>query len=518
MKNIFKKSVALFLGIAFLTSACSKFDDVNTNPDTPLKVTSGMLATKLILDMSQLPSTKGFLLDDLLCKYLGWFEKNQITQYNKFTRIDDGELSVTTFDDLVVLNNIDKMIEFAPNEKLKNSYMALGHFVRAHRFFSLTMVLGDIPYSEALKSESSQIYKPGYDTQKDVFLGILSELDEANRLFEIGDNFDGDPIYGGNVGKWRKLANTFQLQVLVSLSKRTDDTDLKVKTRFLDILNNRPVFSDNNDNFQLSYSNKANQKYPFYKDGNNFIIYNMVSSFIIDMLKGLNDYRLFYYANPSPVQISSGKSVSDWDAYKGVDVAAEFSVIGKVASSKDFSALNDRYSELPQGEPTFLLSYAQLNFFLAEAIVREWIPGDAKDYYEKGIRAAMKFVADNTPDNLQFNHGMKITDNYIDTYLQSAEVNLSTDKETQIKQIITQEYILGFMQIPYTPYYEYRRTGYPAFPVNPLSNLNVPSDKIPLRWMYPESESKFNSENLNEALQRQYNGNDDVNAAMWILK
>ena len=36
--------------------------------------------------------------------------------------------------------------------------------------------------------------------------------------------------------------------------------------------------------------------------------------------------------------------------------------------------------------------------------------------------------------------------------------------------------------------------------------------------MDPKSESDYNNENLNEALQRQFGGSDDVNALMWILK
>lgn len=43
-------------------------------------------------------------------------------------------------------------------------------------------------------------------------------------------------------------------------------------------------------------------------------------------------------------------------------------------------------------------------------------------------------------------------------------------------------------------------------------------DKIPMRYMYSDSESNFNKEQLNLALQRQWGGTDDVNNLMWILK
>ena len=55
-------------------------------------------------------------------------------------------------------------------------------------------------------------------------------------------------------------------------------------------------------------------------------------------------------------------------------------------------------------------------------------------------------------------------------------------------------------------------------PINPNTNLNTEKDKIPTRWMYPEAEFSYNPDNANEAVQRQYNGSDDVNKLMWILQ
>ncbi|MGJ1289404.1 hypothetical protein ACR79N_04820 [Sphingobacterium siyangense] len=46
---------------------------------------------------------------------------------------------------------------------------------------------------------------------------------------------------------------------------------------------------------------------------------------------------------------------------------------------------------------------------------------------------------------------------------------------------------------------------------------NAP-DKIPMRWRYPSLEYNYNSANLDEAMQRQYKGNDEINQLMWLLK
>ena len=78
--------------------------------------------------------------------------------------------------------------------------------------------------------------------------------------------------------------------------------------------------------------------------------------------------------------------------------------------------------------------------------------------------------------------------------------------------------VASFLQHPYDAYYDYRRTGYPVLPINPNTNLNTEKNKIPTRWMYPEAEFSYNPDNANEAVQRQYNGSDDVNKLMWILQ
>lgn len=511
MKTTYKHY--LLAGLVLLASAgCSHFDEINSNPDAASNVTAPMLATKLILNVTDetINSQKAFMQPFMLGKTILYTEFAEPQQYN--------DLGRTTYDVLPVLTNVEKMNAYAVSSTAKDSYAALGRFIRAWKFFGLTMRVGDIPYSNALKGETGGV-APTYDTQKQVFQGILNELDEANTLFAKGIKFDGDPIYGGDAAKWRKLVNTFELHVLLNLYKKTGDADLKVTDRFKDIVANRPLFQSNADNFQLIYSDLAGQRYPFYKLGNPSIIYTMVSGTLTDKLKALDDRRLFYYANPSPVQISKGKAVNDPTAYIGTDPSMVYADVSKIYATKDYSNVNSRYMELPAGEPVFLLSYAQLKFMLAEATVRGWITGTpAATHYSDGITAAMTFTTNNTPNDPAYHHNMPITVDYISSYVASAKVKLTGTAEQQIEQIETQRFISTFLQAPYDAFFENRRTGYPVFPVNPASNVNVPGTKLPVRWLYPQSELDYNGTNVKTALTSQYNGNDNTNEVMWIMK
>lgn len=506
MKKIYIISIAVVL--IFSVSSCSKFDEFNTDPDNTTKVTPQLLATNLILETMKYPSVgKDFLYKDMFAKYISYMEGATGYQYNKVER--------TSFATLVKLTNVKKMTDAAAGGVYEDSYKALGHFLRAYTFFNLTLKVGDIPYSEALQGEQG-VYNPKYDTQKDVFIGILNELEEASALFAGAKNFEGDPVYDGKVVKWQMAVNSLELKVLSHLWKKSADADLKVIERFNKLVTDNNLFKSNADNFQTTYSDVQVEYYPFYNS--NFRKYPIMSTTIVDKMKEYKDYRLFYFAEPSVAQIAAGLTAKNWDAYVGVDPSDDFNSISTRYNAKEISGINPRYYKLKQGEPTFLLSYAEQCFIIAEGILRGWTGGDADSFYKQGVTAAMQFVASNTPDDAAYHHGMKITSSIITTYLANTNVTLTGTTDEKLQKIWQQRYFMGFLQDGWNTYYEYRRTGYPLLPVDPSTNLNSDPDKIPVRWMYPEKELSYNRSNVEEAINRQYGGNDGVNELMWILK
>ena len=507
MKKLNQYIICLFLLHVFLTS-CNNFDDINTNPNAANNATPALLATKLLLNITKTGGSKNFVYDNFLNKQLAWGEGMESYQYNWFERTD--------FTDYKVLTNCAKMVEQASDDQ-KDAYQGLAYFMKAYKLFYFSLEVGDIPYSEALQGEVDNI-KPKYDTQKEVMLSILDDLDKAYESFSLANNFEGDPILKGNTDKWKKTITAFRLKVLINLSKKESDPDLKVKERFARLVSSATLMESNDDNFQLVYADKANQVYPFHNTQTKHAGYSIMSSTIIDVFKEYKDYRLFYYAKPAKVKTDEGIDASEWDAYIGINPALPFENIKSDYSNGKFSGLNARYTDLPSGEPLIRIGYAEQNFNLAEAALRGWISGDASVYYKKGIEASMNFIVDKTPDDVKYHYGRKLTPEVISDYLQSPAIQLGSDKEDNIKKVLTQKYLASFLQHPYDAYYDYRRTGYPVLPIDPNTNLNTNKNTIPLRWMYPMTEYSFNKENVDEAVKRQFNGVDDINKAMWILQ
>lgn len=516
MKFFKNKFLVLGTAASIALSGCSKFDQINTNPDATSTSRSEWLASSMLgsITFSDISNQKGFAQPFMLSKYTIWKEGGpESMQYNRFGRMG--------FDRLTVLRNVDPMIANATSDALKNSYTGLGHFIRAWQFFQTTMRVGDIPYSEAIKGESDKNIKPKYDAQKDVFLGILTELDKADEMFKNGADFSGDFIYGGKTAKWRKLVNSFQLYVLINLSKKASDASLNVAGRFQKIVSERPLMEDYTDNFAVTYQNSAGSCYPWSNtpvQTNPFIIYSALTTTYINPLKANQDRRLFFVAEPSSAKISAGGSPSDFSSYLGIEPSNKMADIVAAYNAGNFSAFNKRYEALFNAEPVGLLCVWDVKFMMAEAAVRGWISGTpAQTYYAAGIQQSMKFLMNYTP--VAYRHGVTMDDTYINSYPSTPGVALAGSSEDQIKQIITQKYLAGFLQnCDYNAWYENRRTGYPEFVLNPSTNLNTPADRFPKRWLYPSSELSNNGQNLDAAIQSQYAGNDNVNELMWLLK
>lgn len=502
--------MVLAAGIGF-SSCTKKFDDINTNPDKATSASSDWLATNILTAVTSgdISFNNNFRQPYTLGKYIGWTEKVSDYQYNKMVRVDFGRL--------LVLRDVAPMIKNATTTELKNTYDGFGHFIRAWQFFQTTMQVGDIPYSSAIQGAAGVI-QAKYDTQREVFKGILRELDQADSLLTNAVNFSGDFIYGGKADKWRRLANSFQLYVLINLSRKTGDAELDVINKFKTVAA-RPLMRDYNDNFAVTYTASAGYAYPWSNTAaqlNSFLDYPVLSGYLLDPMKASSDKRLFYMAEPSPAQLSAGMSASDYSAYLGIDPADELGVIVTSKTNGRTCAVNKRYEALYNAEPVGLLNYWDVQFILAEATVRGWIGGtDAQTYYANGIKSHMNFLVAHTPDS--YAHGMVMDEAYINAF--PSTVALSGTADNQIKQIITQKYIAGFFQnSDFNAWYENRRTGYPVFTLNANTNLNTPASAFPLRWMYPQKELDYNAKNVTSALADQYNGNDDPGGVMWLLK
>lgn len=486
---------------------CSKFDEINTNPDTTTNVPASMECTNIVLSVLRPGGdAMSFISTNALPKYVGFtvLGKNS-SQYNN--------TGSGSFGSMTLLPNIDAMLEAAKGSVMEDSYKGIGSFAKAYAFYKMTMWMGDIPYTDAGKGAEG-LLEPGYDTQEHVFKQILDELKAADQFFANGAKFSGDPSpYNGDPEKWRKAVNAFSLKVLMSLSAKENVASLDVKNRFAEIVAAGNLMDNTTGYLGLAYSTQ--NKHPL-SASTMFAPKTIVSKLLMDNLKLLNDRRLFYYCEPAAALIAAGYIESDTAAYNGVDVSMDYDAMNLDYKANKFSAINLRYLKEDACEPRMVMTYAEQQLILAEARVRGWITtGWAQTYYEEGVKSAL---SDIKATKESYAHNVPIDQAYIDGYF-TGEAAFKVTPDEQLKQIWMQGYILRFMQDADFSYFEYRRNKYPVFPINPASSLNENNTgAIPMRSLYPGSETNYNRKNLTDALNRQYEGYDEINKIMWLLK
>lgn len=533
------KIAAGFLAGAMILTSCSNFKDINTNPDATEVVNPSLIATGLITSLVQTTTGSAGFQSTIYQKQLGTYTgKTDVYQYNWISNDNFGAIRSLT--------NAQKMVEFA-SESMKDAYSGLYYFLKGWYFWRATMEVGDIPYTQALNISEYQY--PDYDPQKVVFAGILDDLAKADEFFGKSQyDFQGDPFYGGSCEKWRKATNVVRLKVLMSLQKRAEDTpELKVKETFQSVVSAGHLFTSNDDNLMAIFSESpASNRNPYHeKIELQNDMYWAAGKPIVDPLKEFEDYRLFYYF--APVQALTDEAqynfamangilpagtkmlkADDWNAYVGLDVAGIYSEIEKIWSNKCHSRTNEIYRYSYAGVPAIRLGYGDMNFILAEAAERGWISGSAKSYYDKGVKASLEFVKQwftpFTYNGVEYtpSHGRDITDSYIANYLKAEKTAYKEggSQTDRLHQIWMQSYIANYFNQSYDEYFNYRRNGYPVWPVNPNENLNDgDTSKIPSRWLYPTAEYDYNNEKRVAAVKAQgWGAEETVNDIMWVIK
>ncbi|TDQ79339.1 SusD/RagB family nutrient-binding outer membrane lipoprotein [Sphingobacterium yanglingense] len=407
------------------------------------------------------------------------------------------EWSTGSWDEFNILRDVQKVMTATSATEADK---AIAHILRAYNFFFLTRMYGDIPYTQALAGEQAgaPVYTPAYDTQKEVLLGILSELETANSILaQTPSRVNGDILYQGDLKKWQKFANSFSLKVLLSCSNQQSDTDLAVADRFKKIVSNPaqyPVFASAEDEVKVAYSDYELIRYPMYQD---FNVQNkrFLGKDLTNLMKTLQDPRLFFYGQPSQNALEQGLTAQDFNAYQGIDGSLSMPKATELASTGDYSRIHvTNYTTSPVGKPSLAFSYTEFMLLLQEAQLRGWFSGTAS-YYDHAITASFA------------HYGIQEQAN---SYLQLNA--LSTDTETALQQVYAQRYILFYHQGDFEPLFEYHRTGYPKLSFGE----GQATSSMPYRMMYPLSEQNTNTDHYQQALARQGMKTDNIMHKLWI--
>ena len=538
MKKITKTIIVFLFALGLiLTYACTKnFEDLNTNPK---------IVTADLID-------PGLLLTYVEWNGVVWSASYGNGTYGCFCgmdkRGDDAPFLETdapgewNFEYEYQINNLSNIIHLIENKTDKSDLVnkqAIARILKAWSVSKLTDTYGDVPYSESCLPQDQAIYNPKYDTQKSIYEDLFKELKEAAAQLDASKASFGnaDLIYGGDVAKWKKLANSLRLRM--ALRVRYVDQAL-AQAQLSDLTEAGLMTSLSEDAYILNNTDFPDHLNPrYYRIVNYSTISEEVQTHMVMINTMLNDGinidpRIRLYADTVMAPWKGGTSPNGYSfpyvEYRGSPTLGMVNVEYKYPwGSNTVSEITDLW-RVPVVAPA-IMRCSEVYFALAEAKSAGLLPsgftGTAQDYYRKGIDASIDWykwfynlVAPQIPDlmlkyihNAAYAPGAAWTTEDVDKYLAyksikeaeitafkaSAMYNLSGSEDEQLEKIMNQK-IIALYPDEFQGWCEYRRTGYPKVPIGP--DQAALAGTVPRREPWPTTEENINSASFKEALAR----------------
>ena len=204
MKNTF--SLILIASMLMLAS-CEIPTDLNDNPN---EITLQDVDASLFLNGAQLANI--MVQNSHLNRITGMFSGQLIGYTSLYSNIYGYSLSTVESNDewngcyTGVLTNVRHIVEAVPDDKL---LVGIAKVVEAHAVGTLAILMGDVPYSEAV---NDAVEDPVFDSQLEVLAAVTTLLDGA--ISDLGSASSRpesyDIYYDGDKDKWLAAAYTLK--------------------------------------------------------------------------------------------------------------------------------------------------------------------------------------------------------------------------------------------------------------------------------------------------------------------
>lgn len=504
------KKIAIILfsacGLIGLNACDSGFDDMNVNKTAAVAINPVFALNNAVVNISPPSTTVQYemgIVQQIVSPNSGVLTGANFNQDNR----DYTQAIWQRYFRSVIRNTYDVIA--TTKDPSRTNLVNMAKILQSYAFLVLTDTYGDIPYTEAGKGYTDQMVYPKYDKQQAVYAGIIKDVSDAVAALDAAKAREtADVLFGGDVAKWKKFGNSLLLRVGMRLSK----VDATQAQSLVSKAVASGVITTNADNVVIrhdaNYLNSIGQLLNA-TEANNFYL----AAPFVDYLKKTNDPRLRsiavrYVGATSGTQQTPAKAVIDPAVQIGMPFGYDNSSISGpvktlgLASFYDFSQA-DRTRMNKTTALAFLVTASQTNLLLAEAVTRGWVTGNAKDYFEAGVKAHMAQVSEMDANSV-------VSTIAVDAYLAANPFNSTT----ALEQINTQYWISCFLNGP-EAFANFRRTGFPKLTANPFPGKAIKGDFIN-RLTYPNSEISVNSVNVKAAIANQ--GADDLDTKVWWHK
>ena len=390
---------------------------------------------------------------------------------------------------------------------------ALANIWWAYAFHRVTDYWGPIPYFNIGKKG----FAVAYDPQDKIYDDFFKRLTAAVAILE-GKRSEVpfgsyDILFGGDVNKWIKFANTLRLRLAVRLSK-ADPARAKTEA---EAAYTAGVFTQSpEDDVYAPKNNLDPNQLSRMSDWNEF----RMSATMESILKGYNDPRISTYFIPArnsgtyeglrngltPEQVALDPNLPEANSH-----------VGPRWTSVGYGGIPNHIST-----PQNVMCAAEAYFLRAEGATLGWnMGGTAKELYEQGITNSMIQwgITDNTAIQAYINS--MATPVAPNDYLNSPAVSdvpvkFSSNPDVQNEQIATQKWLALFPD-GMEAWADYRRGHYnKLYPVANSDNPDItdPTTQYIRRITFLLSEKQSNGVEVDKAVNL-LGGPDKITTPLW---
>lgn len=503
-----RRHFAVLAAALTAASACNndKLTDINTNPNNPTDAPLGPLFTQAVV--AAVPRwMSNFRYAGLISQQTAEVQYPDEDRYVRLDPASTGGLLTGPYSS--ELEDFQQVIKKADALK-RGATSGPAQAMQAWDYSYMTDTFGDIPFSQALKADSG-VFLPAYDAQKDVYNGLFALLNKAVANLASATSGEpllgsADPVYGGNVAKWEKFANSLHARLAMRIVNVDPATASAELTKAFN--GTGGTFTANSDNAQLNYPGDGvfdNSIAAGLKGRDDF----RMSQTLMNQLLSLNDPRIDIYATPT-VNFQNG--VAGAAKYAGMpnglltDSAGKFFNIASrpglifYPGATAYGTLGGNGAK----QPMVFLTNEEVQFIKAEAAERGLgglTASQAAGFYNAGVTASMQRWS-------SYIGATQISAAQIATYLAQPAVAYKGGTDG-LKQIATQKYIALFTD-GYNAWAEWRRTCVPST-IKHGPGTTVPY--TPRRYYYATGEISANGANVAAAVARQ--GPDNFQTPVW---
>ena len=550
--SIYTIAFTLLTGVLSFTSCSDEYmENMNTDPTK-----AAALDANAQLTTAQLQTYGDLGMVEIYRNYLYGFTQQLMGSWNTTNfggrhMLSDDEMDRvwTTFYTNSIKNLTDAQYRTAQDQGKTNIHAALTIY-RVYLMSIITDIYGDVPCKEAGMGFLQGIFNPRYDTQEEIYHSFFQDLTAAvEALDPAKDAITGDVIYGGNILKWKKLANSLRLRFAMRISNVDPQ---KAQQEFEAACQaDGGIFDSAEDDALIKYMNiafsfgqdaygdfrgNALSKLLFGNDPANNPSYLCATLF--NQLYNTGDPRTFmlsrcYYdglmsATSPDNRVDLTQEMIDkgiafqpclpgafswepWPTGYDSDILKELAetnpnVTISVARETEPKLANNF---LRGDNPGVVMTFAETRFLLAEAALKNWnVDGQtAEALYEEGVRAAVDFLVTRYKCD-------PVSEEEMNAYLSAN--GMGHTKEQKMASIHTQAWILHFTN-PAECWANQRRSGYPKLKSPAeygFEQFMTGGKEIQVRLCYPVLESSYNKTGYEEALERM-GGKDSWNTPVW---